>query len=193
MTRAYVAKLETGDKKNPALAVFQRLAARRVLGREYYRPVDASLIPGAQRVAAEHMRRYVRRDLHLRTLKVAWFSASNRPLSAEEWGDPITGLVLNMAVDPWVQQHGRVHGLWPSFVWCRSDLTPYMTARVVAHEAHHARQVLLARKRRYQSTPGPNGPAARASRVAFQRRQREWERDAKAYSRKLAPVAREIS
>jgi hypothetical protein len=70
---------------------------------------------------------------------------------------------------------GRVSESEPTVVWCRSDLTPDLAAKVVAHEARHAWQLM-------QEQAG-----------AVPRWLDGGEKDARAYARRLTPVARELA
>jgi hypothetical protein len=154
---------------------------------EHYRPIDAAIVPPATRLAAERMRRYARRDLRLRTMKVAWFAADDRPLSAEEWTDPVK---IGLNSGPIGKKRGLVSTEMPSVVWCRSDQTLFEVAETVAHEARHVWQ--LRQKAWRKPAPEP-GASADDFISAVQQWDREREQDAEQYAERQAPVTREIA
>jgi hypothetical protein len=136
------------------------------------------------------MLRRTRRDLRLRGLKVAWFSADDdQPLAPEEWTDPVKA---GLNSGPVGKLRGLVMKVMPSVVWCRSDLTPREVAETVAHEARHAWQF----KQKDWIPPvaaGADIDAVNAFHQKWQRWEDERERDARDYAEKLVPVAEDIA
>lgn len=141
---------------------------------ERYRPIDAQNVPPETRLAGEDMLRCLRRDLQLDQLTLKWFSASDRQLTQEELLGPDGVTLLNLNGGVTCSILGKVSEDVPTLVWCRADLTPHMAARVVAHEARHAWQIL-------QEQAG-----------AVPRRLDSGEKDARAYTRSRIPTAREL-
>jgi len=133
------------------------------------------------------MRRQVRGDLRLGRLRIAWFGASERPLSEEEWTDSIICLLNTRR-----GSEGDLRGLASpdtGVVWCRSDLTPHMAAETVALEARHLWQFT-------QRVWAP--PIAGDDPVAFCSAWDEWYQRSQIdaaiyYGRKLAPIAQTIA
>jgi hypothetical protein len=133
------------------------------------------------------MRRQVRGDLRLGRLRIAWFGASERSLSEEEWTDSIICLLNTRR-----GSEGDLRGLASpdaGVVWCRSDLTPHMAAETVALEARHLWQFT-------QRVWAP--PIAGDDPVAFCSAWDEWYQRSQIdaaiyYGRKLAPIAQTIA
>ncbi len=120
-------------------------------------------------------------------LKVAWFSADDRPLSPSEWTDPIK---IGLNSGPIGKKRGLVSTEMSCVVWCRSDQTPYEVAETVAHEARHVWQL----RQKAWTKPAPEaGASADDFLSTLQRWDRAREQDAEDYAEKLMPVAKEIA
>lgn len=153
---------------------------------EFYRPF-AGLISPAALLAAEAMACRVREDLVLLRLSLRWFVATEK-LTPEEWADPVcNGLSARRGGGDGLR--GKVLFDVPSVIWCRVGMTPYMTARVVAHEARHSWQMT----QEAWATPTQGGLDACEFLAAWSRWDCARERDARAYSHRLRVTAGQIA
>ena len=171
MTRRVVRRDRRRTRRDPVDSYILALA-RQV---ERYRPIDAGDVPLATRLTGEAMLRHERDDLRFDQLTLKWFSASERQLTREEMLGPDGRTLLSLNGGCTTRIGGRVSESEPTVVWCRSDLTPDF-----GREGRRPRSATRVQLMQEQAGAVPR-----------------WldggEKDARAYARRLTPVARELA